>query len=330
MTPQEPSLAYLRTEAPLPAEQVTELSRFWETSFDTSYDKFLAVLAGAEQDINRNLLYLAREGSELVGTCQLTVGCSNVRLGGLGEVATAVSHRRRGIGRTLSSQARDEFLELGGEAIFLGTVNPLAARLYQDLGWRKFAEANVMCLLPGGRDPGEFLLDYFRHRGDVEVSVGSAVHRLEMIPLIIDPHAYRILDANLALFSTRYTAQDSCMGLFPRYQAVRDEGAGEWFVATTETGCLVGLATARSRGPEVVQVDGFSQAGFPGVQREMLERCLHWARARQAGRCEALIAGCDEGKMQAFGLLGFSPTRTGPKIEMGGNQLATIWISRDL
>jgi GNAT superfamily N-acetyltransferase len=320
----------MRTEAPLAAAEAGELARFWETSFETSYDNFREVLEGAEQAVNRNLVYLAREGSELVGTCQLTVGCSNVRLGGLGEVATAVSHRRRGIGSTLSSQARDEFLGLGGEALFLGTVNPLAGRLYHDLGWRKFAGANVMCLLAGGRDPAEFLLDYFRDRGHVEVSVGRAAHRLEMIPLIIDPHAWRMLDANLALFSTRYTDQDSCMGLFPRYQAVRDEGAGEWFVATTETGCLVGLATARSRGPEVVQVDGFSQAGFPGVQREMLDRCLHWSRARQAGRCEALIAGCDEEKMQAFSLLGFSPTRTGPNIGMDGNQLATIWIGRDL
>jgi GNAT superfamily N-acetyltransferase len=330
MTLQESSLAYMRSETPLAAAQVGELARFWETSFETSYDNFREVLEGAEQAVNRNLVYQSREGSELVGTCQLTVGCSNVRLGGLGEVATAVSHRRRGIGRTLSSQARDEFLELGGEALFLGTVNPLAARLYHDLGWRKFDGANVMCLLAGGRDPAEFLLEYFPDQGQVEVSVGCADHRLAMIPLVIDPHGWRMLDANLALFSTRYMDQDSCMGLFPRYQAVRDEGAGEWFAATTEAGCLVGLATARSRGPEIVQVDGFSQAGFAGVQRELIDRCLHWAQDRQAGRCEVLVACCDKEKKQVFELLGFSQTRIGPDIEMGGNPLPTLWMSCDV
>jgi len=330
MTLQEPSLAYIRTETPLTAADAGELARFWEMSFETSYDNFREVLEGAEQAVNRNLVYLAREGSKLVGTCQLTVGCSNVRLGGLGEVATAVSHQRRGIGRTLSSQARDEFLELGGEALFLGTVNPLAARLYQDLGWRKFNGANVMCLLTGGRDPAEFLLEYFPDQGQVEVSVGRADHRLAMIPLVIDPHAWRMLDANLALFSTRYMDQDSCMGLFPRYQALRDAGGGEWFAATTETGCVVGLATARYRSSEVVQVDGFCQAGFAGVQGELIDRCLHWARDHQAGRCEVLIAGCDQQKMQIFDLLGFSQTRTGPDIEMGDNPQTTLWRSRKI
>ena len=47
-----------------------------------------------------------------------------------------------------------------------------------------------------------------------------------MIPLLISPHDWQVLDANTAMFSTRYSLQPSCMGLYRRYSAVAGDGPG--------------------------------------------------------------------------------------------------------
>jgi GNAT superfamily N-acetyltransferase len=322
-------LVHSRIESPLRAGLTSELTTFWEDIFGVSYERFCDVLAGAEQGLNRNILYLVRYGSKLVGTTQLTVSCSNPQLGGLGEVATATLQRRRGIGRKLSEQARDDFSAQGGEALFLGTVNRSAEQIYHSLGWQKFASANVMCLVTGDRSPEEFLVDHFRGNGDVHVTAGSATQRIAMIPLIVCPHNCQILDANLNLFSTRYAVQGSCMGLFPRYETLRHDAAGEWFAATTLDGRLVGLATARRHGADVVQVDGFAHRNFSAALRDLLMACLRWAEERGATQCLARIATGDEKKREVIELLGLSQSGDSPDFNCNGTAIRTISFTMD-
>ena len=124
-------------EQPLPADVIEELAQFWEAIFEASYDDLRPVLAGAEVADNRNLIYLIREGGQLAGTSQLTTSRAVPALGGLGEVATAPAYRGRGIATRLCARARDDFRAQGGQALYLGTVNPaagaglLSARLAQ-------------------------------------------------------------------------------------------------------------------------------------------------------------------------------------------------------
>jgi GNAT superfamily N-acetyltransferase len=318
----------MRSEPPLPPELTDELASFWEAAFGASYEKFRPVLGGAERGLNRNILYVLRDDSKLVGTTQLTISCSNPRLGGLGEVATAPSHRGRGIGGALSIQARDEFLERGGEALFLGTVNPDAARLYHRLGWRKLPSANVMCMVGAERSVEDFLVEYFRSgEGEVNVAPGSAACRIDMIPLILCPHDDRILDANVNLFSTRYAVQSSCMGLFPRYEALRD-GGGEWFAARAVDGQFVGLATARQQDDGAVQIDGFVHRNFQNAAHDLLRECVQWADARGANQCLAEVARGDEQKCALLESLGFSHAGTGRDIELAGDRITTLRLSR--
>jgi GNAT superfamily N-acetyltransferase len=317
----------VRIEPPLPADLADELSWFWEAAFGASYERFRPVLGGAERGLNRNILYMLRDEAKLVGTTQLTISCSNPRLGGLGEVATSPSHRSRGIGGALSTQARDEFLEQGGEALFLGTVNPDAARLYCRLGWRKLPSANVMCLVGAERTVEEFLVNYFRGESEVTAVPGSAACRIDMIPLILCPHDDRILDANVNLFSTRYSVQSSCMGLFPRYEALRDSG-GEWFAARAVDGRLVGLATARQQDAAAVQIDGFVHRDFRDAALKLLRECVRWADARGADQCFAEVARGDEQKCALLESLGFSHAGSGRDIELAGDRIATLRLSR--
>ena len=326
----ERALVHTRVETPLPKTLAIQLASFWEDIFNASYKDYHGVLAGTERDLNRNIIYLTKVGSALAGTSQLTLSSSDAQLGGLGEVAIATSQRRQGIGRALCTLARDEFFDLGGVAIFLGTFNPDAAKLYHSLGWRQMEGSNVMCLVRDGRTPEVFLADYFCHTDNIRISRGSAAQRLSMIPLIVCPHDWRILDANLNLFSTRFVLQKSCMGLFPRYQVLSQNPQAEWFTATTTLGCLVGLASAKLLNKKVAQIDGFSHPRFDSAHHKLLKQCLTWAIAQNVNRCQAIIAQADVAKQRAFMSLGFSESGPGEDIEMAGTILHTLRLNLNL
>ena len=76
-------------------------------------------------------------------------------------MATPSAYRQRGIAAELCRLALEEFQSKGGNAIFLGTSNLAARRIYHRLGWRKLAGTNVMASISDGRSPEEYLVDYF-------------------------------------------------------------------------------------------------------------------------------------------------------------------------
>jgi hypothetical protein len=221
-----PSIEYLLLEPPLQDTLIDELIGFWGQTFETPYDHFHSLLQGAERTSNRTIVYLARDGSSLAATCHLTIGILDPALGGLGEVATAPSHRGAGLARELSMRARNDFFAARGRAIFLGTNNPTARRIYHSLGWRKLAGTQVMCHVGETASPEAFLVSYFQRPSSFRCGDGLAAHRLGLIPLIVAPHDWHILDSNAHLVSTRYLVQHSCMGLYPRFVKLREKGPG--------------------------------------------------------------------------------------------------------
>jgi GNAT superfamily N-acetyltransferase len=230
-------------------------------------------------------------------------------LAGMGEVATAPQFRGQGIAGDLCRQALTDFRAAGGEAFFLGTVNPAAARIYHRLGWRKLAGANLMVNLTAGTSPEEFLVDYFRQPGQVTVGLAGPDVRVPMIPLILSPHDSPVLDANVALYSCRYQTQNSCMGLYPRYVRHLAHGSSAWFAARTDDGRVVGLATAlsadgASTGGDI-QIDGFVHHRFAAAGPELLATACDWARAQGATTLRTLIAKEDGAKQAVFHALGF-------------------------
>ena len=175
----------------------------------------MGVFLGDEVDHSRLVTFLERDGDTLTGTCGITISRANPRLAGFGEVATRPDYRGRGIASRLCGQAVNEFVAQGGEAVFLGTGNPDAARIYHRLGWRRIAGSYVWANVTTGDSPEEYLADYFRLPGQVSIVPGDASLRVPMIPLLLTPHDWQVLDGNLPvpMVSIRYAMQSSCMGL---------------------------------------------------------------------------------------------------------------------
>ena len=288
---------FIKFRTPLPEELIPELTAFWEEIFGTSYEDFKSIFAGDETKDNEDILYLMRQDEDLAGTSHLTVGKAVPRLGGLGEVATPTAFRRQGIAAELCESALDDFCRQGGEAFFLGTGNPAAARIYYRLGWRKLAGANVMALIVSGNSPEAFLVDYFREaEGQTTIIPGTSAQRIPMIPLIVCPHDWQVLDANAGIFSTRYAVQSSCMGLYPKYDALLQQQSGTWFGAQTESGRLIGLATARLDESGVCHVDGFTHQCHLDAWADLMQRAVRTTRCLGRGETTGRVVWNDFGR----------------------------------
>ncbi|MSP13620.1 MAG: GNAT family N-acetyltransferase [Chloroflexi bacterium] len=321
---------FTRIETPLAADLTGELSAFWEEIFASSYAGFRNQMVGGENAYNQDIFYLLREEGVLAGTTHLTIARHHRELGGLGEVATPPAFRQRGVATRLCTASRDEFQGQGGQALFLGTGNSDAARVYSRVGYRQIDNANVWLVITGGETPDTFLQQYLAGGRAVTVSQGTVDSRIPMIPLMVSPHPWRVLDANTPMFSTRYALQKSCMGLYPRYERLAQDGRGAWFGATTDQGRLVGLATARLDSAAGCQVDGFTHENYRHAWIELLQSAIAWGMGKDVTKLRATVAQDDTEKAALFESLGFLRTGAGNAFHLDEVEVPSLQMERSL
>ncbi|MCY4579286.1 MAG: GNAT family N-acetyltransferase [Chloroflexi bacterium] len=317
----------MRYEAPLNPGLVDELMDFWAPIFVEGIDLTREALLGHESPDARITVYTRRIDGELAGACLVASSDTMPSLGGLGEVGTSPAARRTGIATALTQQALDDFRERGGQALFLGTVNPTAARIYHRLGWRKLAGANLMVNVSNGESPEEFFVDYFRAiRGKVvNVRMPSPADRAPMIPLLVSPHDWHALDLNTGMMSTRYAVQDSCLGLYRRYAAMAGDGRGAWFCASTDAGHVVGLSTARlDEDGNGCRVDGFTHRNHQQSWHALIQAAVEWGADRKAAPLYAEVSVEDDEKRALFESAGFTDAVESEPFDLGGRQVGTL------
>ena len=314
----------MRFEAPLEPNLVDELFEFWEPIFGGPIDVTPETLLGSEGSQTLITVYVRRLGEKLVGACLTATSRAVPILGGLGEVATSQEVRGSGIATELTRQARDDFAERCGQALYLGTTNPDAARIYFRLGWRKLAGANLMVNVLNGSSPEEFLVDYFRGLGSVEIRDSSPADRVPMIPLLVSPHDWQGLDFNTAMLSTRYAAQDSCLGLYRRYSALARDGRGAWFCASADPGQVVGLSTARLDIDGGCRVDGFTRRENLESWKALIQAATDWGVGRKAAPIWTTVSAEDDEKLALFEAVGFRIAGAGESFDLGGRKIATL------
>ena len=315
----------MRYEAPLDLTLVDELMDLWLPIFEDGIDLRREALLGEEVPHSQITVYTRSLKGKLAGACLVASSESMPSLGGLGEVATTPDARRTGIGTALTQQALEDFRERGGQALFLGTVNPAAARIYYRLGWRKLAGANLMVNVLGSESPEEFSVDYFRRVREEAASVRtpSPADRAPIIPLLVAPHDWQVLDFNTGMMSIRYAVQDSCLGLYRRYAAIANDGRGAWFCAGTDIGHVVGLSTARLDCKGGCRVDGFTHSDHVGTWQALIQAAVRWGAESGAAYVYADVSVEDEEKRPMFESVGFKDSDGGTSFDLGGRQVGT-------
>ncbi len=319
-----------RYEIPIDKDLAEELFAFWKEIFGPGDpDIPMGVFLGDEVDDNRLVTYLEREGDTLTGTCGITISRANPRLAGFGEVATRPDYRGRGIASRLCGQAVEEFVGQGGEAVFLGTGNPDAARIYHRLGWRRIAGSYVWANVTTGDSPEEYLADYFRLPGQVSIVPGDASLRVPMIPLLLTPHDWQVLDGNLPvpMLSTRYSVQNSCMGLCRKYYDLVRRDDATWFAAQANEDRLVGISTAKIVDSDTCAVDGFIHARFNDSYDTLMGAAIEWGSSRNADRITTRLSVEDEDKQAAFASFGFRKGSVDGSFTLDDREVAAVTMT---
>ena len=290
---------YERLEAPLDDDLVKALVAMWEDAFGGSFHWIQDELK-RHPGVIKNVIYLVRNKQQIVSTCRLSMRCSVPYVGMLGEVLTLEEHRGRGLAKKLCSMATDEFDQNHGQALFLATGNPAAAKLYSSIGWGHLPKTAAM-LRVGEGENNDFFVNYFEQGKELPVKIcrGDSNYQHTIVPLILVPHDLVLLDWNTSLISTKYFVQNSCEGLYPRYKKL--ETTGTWFVLKRSDNVIVGLASVKYQNNGAYSVDAFVHYNYQANWlKSLYQGAIKWAYNNGAQSILAFCAEKDEFKKQVL------------------------------
>jgi hypothetical protein len=181
-----------------------------------------------------------------------------------------------------------------------------------------------MVNLASNETPNEFLKSYFTDQDTPEAKVGEATSRIPIIPLIVSPHSWSVLDANVSIFSPRVESQASCLGLYNRYQALRNESRGEWFTLVADSGKVLGISSVVHVEGKRFQVDGFCHESYAGMLGELIQTAISWCSDQGATQIIARLSSMDEEKQSLFESVGFHEQRLDGTFEHGNQKVDAV------
>lgn len=200
-------------------------------------------ISGEENFYNQDTQHIAMDGENLLGTAHLTISRMNPIVGGISGVAVNPIARGRGIGGMLISDCVKEFENAGGEALFLGTGNPVAARLYHSAGFSFIPGSNVMVWVKNGGSFSSFTSKYFSlSENKLKIAELTPGFRYPVVPLILYRGGNLVLDCNAGLWDCSEINQSSCAGLYEKYANILKQG-GKVAGLTSDNGFIYAMAT---------------------------------------------------------------------------------------
>lgn len=254
-------------------------------------------LMGKESAVNKDIVWEAWDNDRLVGTIHVTIPRNCPTICGLSAMATHPSVRGKGLGRILFAKIIEEFESQGVTAAFLGTSNPIAAKLYHSLGFSFLSGSHVMVRYCQG-DTVDFCREYYAPvRENFRILIDDSAIRIPLIPLVLMGGNTKVLDVNTGLFHRDFVTQRSCMGLYPRYETLLAKG-GHFYAAIDEAGIL-GAMLSTMPADAGIRADFFCCDGFEGLLPKLLDACNEDVYLQ--------IAECDTQKQELAQKLGFSP-----------------------
>ena len=207
------------------------------------------------------------------------------------------------------------------EAIFLGTFDRIAFRLYRRLGFSKLPASLTFVQALNGLSAEEFLVDWFRDAGPATVSPGDPGDQLPSYSLIVSPHDWQVLDANAGLMSTRYSLHHTFRGLYLKCANVGDDENGARFSATTSDGKVVGMSTASMDDDGSCAVDGFVHHRYRDSWDDLIRAAIGFGESRGANAIHARVSREDIERCQQFSALGFRDAGSAPDFVLDCLQL---------
>ena len=268
-------------------------------------------LDGREAAANKDIVWEAWEDDQLLGTIHATIPLKAPHICGLSAMATAPAARGKGLGRILFARIIEEIDSQGVQTSFLGTSNPIAAKLYHSLGYSFIPGSHIMVRYRDG-DTVDFHRQYFAAPcEDFEVWTDNSAIRIPLIALVAIGGNTKVLDVNTGIYHRDFVTQRSCMGLYPRYIKLLEAG-GHFYAAVDSHGTL-GAMVSTMPTENGIRADFFCCDGFENTLPRLMECC--------GENVYLQIAECDEKKQAMAETLGFSPAADAQMLKCGD-----VWL----
>ena len=313
-----------RYEIPIPDKLIISIYEMWqkvpeEFGIAQDIDQLRGQLSHRVRTEDRKLLYVAYVDGEIAGTSMIWISGRDPLLCEFGLPATSQEHRRKGIGQDLFSRPVDDFRAMGGEAIFLGTNQVPAERVYRRTGYSKLTGSIAQMQILNGESPEAYLVDYFRGLGPADIYEGEPNDRTSAVPLLHSPHDWQIMDCNVEMFSRRYFTHHSFAGRAGSYIDLLDNSNGTFFSARAgDRDKVVGLSTALLIGNGVCAVDAFTHRYYQDVWEDLIQASIIWGKNQGNNIFQVTLSIEDYEKIQLFKKLGFIEVGKGRTFFMDG------------
>lgn len=313
-----------RYEIPIPDKLIIDIYEMWqkvpeEFGIAQDIDQLRGQLSNRVRSEDRKLLYVAYVDEEIAGTSMIWISARDPLLCEFGLPATSQEHRRKGIGQALFSRPVDEFRTMGGEAIFLGTNQVPAERVYRRTGYSKLTGSICQMQVLNGESPEAYLVDYFRDLGPADIFEGESTDRTPAVPLLHSPHDWQIMDCNVEMFSRRYFTHRSFAGRAGSYIDLLDNSSGTFFSARAgDRMKVVGLSTALLIGEDVCSIDAFTHRYYQDVWEDLIQASISWGKKQGSNIFQVTVSIEDYEKINLYKTLGFIEVGNGRTFFMDG------------
>ena len=291
---------------PIADEKINGLYDLWfNNGFDNEdnvdVDKIL--LGGSEKTINQINLYSIEKDSDFLSSVILIFPKDNSAVSGLGEVCTRIDSRGRNYASNLCKLARDDFFsKSNAQGNFLGTTNPIAAKIYERLGWKKITNSLVMFNSVNNISFENFVEENYISSEKLNISEGSPYFRLPLIPFVLSNKKFIYSDINVGILGE--LERSYCLSLYEKFDSLLKKN-GNWYCMHNVNNQIYGITTYQEEKPKIYRIDGFYNHFYKNDSHNLLEKTIESILEKNPLKIYVDVLLDDKNKYEIFSELNF-------------------------
>jgi len=291
---------------PITTQQIKVLYNLWinhgfenETNIDINKN----LLSGIEHNVNSIKLYTYENNSSIQSSAIIVSNNQNPSISALGEVCTSIQFRGNGYAKKLCKKITDDFFSLDKrDGIFLGTVNPVAKKIYESLGWQSISNSNVMFNSKSKRTFEFFLSQYYDSDLEKTILAGNSNFRISIIPYVLSLRSKNQIDLNSKI--NLINDSSGCLSLYNKFDSIHKK-QGKWLCVSNNENKIFSIASYLLDNAKKIRIDGLFNPLWNEETFKLMTYLIKQLKNKNTEGIYAEIFEKDKAKFELFTELGF-------------------------
>jgi len=306
---------------PITNHQIKDLFNLWiDNGFESerNIDINKNLLLGLENNVNSIKLYVFESNSFIQSSAIILSNNQNPSISALGEVCTSIKSRGNGYASKLCKKIVEDYFSIDkNEVIFLGTVNPVAKKIYESLGWESISNSDVMFNSKSQKSFESFLSEYYASTLEKKISNGNSNFRLSIIPFVLSLRSTHQIDLNSNI--NLINISSGCLSLYNKFDFI-DEKNGKWFCIANNENNIFSVASFLKDESNNFRLDGLFNTLWHKESLKLMKYIIGQLKNETPKSIYVEIYEKDEYKFKLFVELGFI-VKESYKKEIEGKEL---------